>query len=231
MLLAEASDSEDESMRERTRIGGSRSRERRCIVTREALPESQLVRFVVGPENEIVPDLAAKLPGRGIWVSANRAVLERAVAKNLFSKAAKATVRVSADMPARVEALLVKRLQDHLGLARRSGLLVLGFDSVTRMLESRRKPTVLIEARNGAEDGRRKVLAAARARGLDLQLIDVLSAEELSMALGREHVIHAALFPGPLAERLVLDAERLEGFRPREADRTGPSPVPDERSV
>jgi hypothetical protein len=128
-----------------------------------------------------------------------------------------------------LESLLVKRIQEQLGLARRSGVLVFGFDNVVRALESRRKPAVLVEASDGAEDGRRKVLAAARATGLDSPVLDLLTAEELSMALGRENVIHAALFPGPLADRLVLDAERLEGFRPRNATRTGPSPVPDER--
>jgi hypothetical protein len=229
MLLVEASDREDGTMRERRCIGGSRSRERRCIVTREVLPESRLIRFVVGPENEIVPDLAAKLPGRGIWVSADRSNLERAVAKNLFARAAKADVRASADLPERVESLLVKRILDHLGLARRSGVLIYGFDNVARSFESRRKPHVLVEARDAAQDGRRKVLAAAKRSGVDPKMIDILNASEISMALGRENVIHAALFPGPLAERLVLDAERLGGFRPPEAKRTGPTPVPDER--
>jgi hypothetical protein len=218
MLLAEATNREDDAMRERS-----------CIVTREALPESQLIRFVVGPENELVPDLAAKLPGRGFWIRANRTTLERAVSKDLFSKAAKVSVHASADLPRRVEALLVSRIRDHLGIARRSGVLVLGFDGVVRALQAHRKPTVLIEARDGAEDGRRKVMGAVRAQHLQPAIIDVLTAAELAMALGRETVIHAALFPGPLADRLQLDAERLEGFRPRDAKRTGPSPVPDER--
>jgi len=189
------------------------------------------VRFVVGPENEIVPDLAAKLPGRGIWVSADGATLNRAVAKNLFARAAKADVRAPADLAQRVESLLLQRILDHLGLARRSGVMVLGFDNVVRALESRRKPHVLVEARDASEDGRRKVLAAAKRESVEPKVIDTLSAAEMSMALGRENVIHAALFPGPLAERLVLDAERLEGFRSPEAKRTGPIPVPDERSV
>jgi predicted RNA-binding protein YlxR (DUF448 family) len=218
MLLAKAPDQEGRAMRERS-----------CIVTREVLPESKLVRFVVGPENEVVPDLAAKLPGRGIWVSADRSVLERALGKNLFSKAAKAPVHARAHLSAAVEELLVKRIQDHLGLARRSGVLVFGFDNVVRALQSGRKPAVLVEARDGAQDGRRKVQAAVRANGTAPSTIDVLTAEELSMALGRENVIHAALFPGPLADRLALDAERLGGFRPRDVKRTGPIPVPDER--
>lgn len=218
MLIAEASAERDLSVRER-----------RCIVTREVLPESRLVRFVVGPENDIVPDLAAKLPGRGIWVGADRAILQRAVDKNLFAKAAKMAVRVSTDLPKQIEALFVKRMREHLGLARRAGVLVAGFDTVVRSFIARRKPCALIEASDGADDGRRKILAAARAQGLDLQVIDCLTAAELSMALGRENVIHAALFPGPLADRLALDAERLRGFRPRDSMRTGPTPVPDER--
>ena len=205
-------------------------RERRCIVTGEILPESRLIRFVVAPDNTVVPDLAASLPGRGMWVTADRTVLERAVAKNRFSKAAKANVHAAADIPQRIEGLLVSRMQSHLGLARRSGALVLGFDTVVQALASKRKPGLLVEASDGAPDGRRKVLAAARAQGLDLSILDGLAAAELSVALGRENVIHAALFPGPLAERLMLDAKRLEGFRVRTmTEGAGPIPVPDER--
>lgn len=241
MLLAEVPDCEDQAIRERSRIdgsrsrershlGGSRSRERRCIVTREVLPESRLVRFVVGPENEIVPDLAAKLPGRGIWVSADRSILERAIGKNLFARAAKANVRVPADLVSRVETLLVKRMLDQLGLARRAGILVSGFDNVVRALTDRRKPFTLLEARDGAEDGRRKILAVARAAGIEPAVIGLFDSDELSMALGRGNVIHAALFPGPLADRFLLDAERLEGFRPRK-EKNGSDPRPDERQV
>ncbi len=205
-------------------------RERRCIVTGAVLPESRLIRFVVAPDGSVVPDLAATLPGRGMWVTADRAVLERAVAKNLFLKAAKASVSIPSGLAGRVEGLLVGRLQSYLGLARRSGALALGFDNVLRALASSRKPAALVEARDGAADGRRKVLAAARAQGLVPAILDCLSAEELSVALGRENVIHAALLPGPLADRLMLDAKRLEGFRVRTmTGETGPTPVPDER--
>ena len=205
-------------------------RERRCIVTGDVLPEKKLVRFVVGPENDIVPDLAAKLPGRGIWVSADASLLQRAVAKNLFAKTAKAQVKAAADLPALVERLLVARLQDHLGLARRSGVLVTGFDNVERALTGRRKPALLVQASDGATDGFRKISSLAAAQGLEIPVLNVLSRDELSVALGRENVVHAALFPGPLADRLALDAERLEGFRPRNnTGRTGPNPVPNER--
>ena len=229
ILLAESTDSEkDALLRERRHVGIPPSRERRCIVTKEVLPESRLVRFVIGPQNETVADLAAKLPGRGIWVTAQRSTLEHAIAKKLFAKAARTSVHVPPDLPGKVESLLLKRIQDHLGLARRSGTMVLGFDNVMRALESRRKPDVLVEARDGSEDGRRKISAAARVKGLRPKVISLLDSDELSMALGRENVIHAALFPGPLADRLVLDAERLEGFRPRE-EKNGSDSRPDER--
>jgi hypothetical protein len=117
---------------------------------------------------------------------------------------------------------------DQLGLARRAGALIVGFDNVVRALGARRKPAILVEARNGSPDGRRKIMAAARGEGVEPKLIGLLDSDELSMALGRENVIHAALFPGPLADRLVLDAERLEGLRPRD-EKNGSDSRPDER--
>jgi ribosomal protein L30E len=102
-----------------------------------------------------------------------------------------------------------------LGLARRSGALVLGFDNVLRELEGLKPPKVLIEAFDGASDGKRKLYAAAHRLGLDCVVIESLTSAELGLALGRENVIHAAVRPGGFAERLILDAERLSGFRPR----------------
>jgi len=205
-------------------------RERRCIVTGDVLLERRLVRFVVGPDGYIVPDVAAKLPGRGIWVSADAALLQRAVAKNLFAKAAKMSVKVAPGLVANVESRLVARMQDHLGLARRAGVLVMGFDNVQWALTGRRKINILVEASDGAVDGLRKLLDTAQRQGVMPTTLNCLSREELSVALGRENVVHAALFPGPLADRLVLDAERLGGFRPRNnTGRMGSNPVPSER--
>ena len=202
MSLAAAITDEDEAMRQR-----------RCIVSGEVLPESRLVRFVVGPDGEITPDVAAKLPGRGIWVGATTAALDTAIANNLFAKAAKAKVGVAPDLVARVEALLLARIKADLGMARRAGLLVLGFDSVLRALQSDAPPALLIEARDGAADGKRKLFGACHARGLKIQTIECLTSAELSVAVGRENVIHAALKSGRLQERLSLDSERLSGFR------------------
>jgi hypothetical protein len=187
-------------------------RERRCIVTHEALPETRLVRFVVDPQGNIVPDIAAKLPGRGMWVSARREVLEQALARRQFSKAAHAPVEVCGDLPLRVEKLLVARMSGDLGLARRSGQLMLGFDNVVRAFAGKVAPAALVEASDGAPDGRRKLLALTKTPGLFI--IDCLTGAELSLAVGRENVVHAALKSGRISERLTADAGRLGGFRP-----------------
>jgi hypothetical protein len=203
MSLAAATKIENDAMQ----------RERRCIVSGEVLPEAKLVRFVVGPDGELTPDIAAKLPGRGIWVGASSAALAAAIARNLFAKAAKQAVRISADLAERVPLLLVQRMQSDLGMALRAGQLVLGFDQVQRALQGTTPPTLLVEASDGAFDGKRKLFAAAHARGLKIQTVECLTSAELSVAVGRENVIHAALKSGRLQERLSMDAERLSGFR------------------
>ena len=190
-------------------------RERRDIVSGEVLPESRLMRFVADPDGQVVPDAGAKLPGRGLWVEASKAAIDRCVEKKLFSRAAKAPVVATADLSARAEKVLVARMIGDLGLARRSGALVLGFDNVLRELEGPKPPKALIEAFDGAADGKRKLYAAAHRLELNCAVIECLTSAELSVALGRENVIHAAVQPGGLAERLTFDAERLSGFRPR----------------
>jgi hypothetical protein len=206
------------------------ARERRCIVTGQVLPDAQLIRYVAGPDGLVVPDIAARLPGRGLWVTARRDVLERATAKGHFSRAAKAALRTPENLPDRVEMLLVARMSGDLGLARRSGQLLLGFDNVSRALAG---PGVeaLVEAEDGAADGRRKLLAQAKSA---VAVIDCLTCAELSLALGRENVVHAALKSGRLLQRLLADAGRLRGFRPagrsftqQPAGAVGPIPAED----
>ena len=204
MSLAAAIQSEDED---------DVTRERRCIVSGEVLPDDRLVRFAVSPDGEVTPDIAATLPGRGIWVSADAASVAAAVKKNLFAKAAKAQVKAAPDLAARVEALLVARMQADLGMARRSGALLLGFDTVLKAVQSDPAPALLIEASDGAADGKRKLFGAGHARGLKIQTIECLTSAEISLAVGRENVIHAALKSGRLQERLSFDAKRLSGFR------------------
>jgi predicted RNA-binding protein YlxR (DUF448 family) len=192
----------------------SGARERRCIVTGQILPEARLLRFVFAPDGEIVPDVEAKLPGRGIWVGADRKLLEQAIAKRLFAKAAKAQVRIDPGLVERAEARLVERILAHLGLARRAGELLLGFDQVEEALRGANPPPLIIEAAEAAADGRRKLQAAASVGGTVPFVIGALTNGELSLALGRANVVHAALKPGRIAERLIFEAMRLNGFRP-----------------
>jgi predicted RNA-binding protein YlxR (DUF448 family) len=199
-------------------------RERRDIVSGAVLPENRLIRFAFAPDGSVVPDVAARLPGRGAWVAANGTAIAAAVEKKLFARAAKAPasggarnipVTAASDLPARTEAALVARMVGDLGLARRSGALVLGFDNVLRQLEGPKPPKALIEAFDGSRDGKRKLYAAAHRLGLECAVIETLTSAELGLALGRENVIHAAVQPGGLADRLTFDAERLSGFRSR----------------
>ncbi len=182
--------------------------ERRCVVHGESAPKEGLIRFVVGPEGEIVPDLAERLPGRGIWVSAERAALQTAVKKNLFSRAARAPVKASPDLPDQIEALLVKRLVEAIGMARKSGLAVCGFEK-TREAASRGKLAALFAASDGAEGGKSKLRPLAGER----PIIAALSSDELGLAFGREFVIHAALENGGASDRAIREGLRLQGFR------------------
>jgi predicted RNA-binding protein YlxR (DUF448 family) len=188
-------------------------RERRDIVTGEVMPENRLIRFAVGPDGAVVPDVAAKLPGRGLWVEARRASIVAAIEKRLFSRAAKENVTATADLADRAEKALVTRMLGYLGLARRSGALTLGFDNVLRALQGPRPPRLLIEAFDGSADGKRKLYAAAHRLELNCTVIETLTSAELGLALGRENVIHAAVQPGGLEQILTFDAERLSGLR------------------
>lgn len=191
---------------------GVSAQTRRCIVTGEVCERSRLVRFVVAPDGAVVPDVAGDLPGRGIWVSASREVIEKACAKRLFARAARREVAVAADLAERTETLLARRCLDLLGLARRAGVAVTGFEKVRALLRAERA-AALIAASDGAADGRAKL---RRLTG-DLPLVESFTGTELSLALGRENVVHAALASGRLAERFVMEAGRLARFRGVEA--------------
>ena len=189
------------------------ARERRDIVSGQVMDEGALVRFVAGPGGLVVPDLARKLPGRGLWVAADRASVETAVKKGAFSRAAKAKLAASADLADQVETLLRRRLLDGLGLAKRAGELISGFEKVASTLNAG-KAVWLIEASDGAADGRRKILNVARKSPKPPQLCGLFDAEELGLALGAENVIHTAFLAGRGADRWTNDVRRLSGFRP-----------------
>ncbi|MCT4685438.1 MAG: RNA-binding protein [Roseicyclus sp.] len=181
--------------------------ERRCIATGEVQPKHGLIRFVVGPEGQVVPDLSEKLPGRGIWVAADRAALELAVKKKLFARAAKQPVTVPPDLVALVEAGLARKLTDLIALSRKAGEAVAGFEKVKDWLATR-QVKVLLQASDGSERGKSKLWTPTGAR-----YFSVLTARELGLAFGRQSVIHGALAAGGLAPRVVEGAAKLQGLR------------------
>ena len=192
-------------------------RERRDLVSGEVMPEERLVRFVAGPDGVVVPDVARKLPGRGLWVAATREAVDQAARKGGFSRAAKAKLGAPAGLSDQVENLLKIRLLSGLGLARRAGDLILGFEKTAQAIEQG-KAAWIVEASDGAHDGRRKLLQSVR-RAADAsvrapRLLGVFSSEELGLALGLGNVIHVAFLAGRGADRWTVDVERLSGFRP-----------------
>lgn len=194
-----------------TRGGRTRYRddpERKCIATGDVQPKRGLIRFALSPEGLVVPDIMEKLPGRGIWVTADWPALEKAIEKRLFSRSAKQAVTVPDGLIEAVEAALVKRVSEHLGLARKAGLAVAGYEKVKSWLE-KEEAVILLQASDGSERGKSK-LRAPGGRG---SFFDVLTASELGLSFGREHVIHAALGRGGLTERFREDAIRLSGVR------------------
>jgi predicted RNA-binding protein YlxR (DUF448 family) len=197
----------------RARTHAEASRERKDVVSGQVMPEARLIRFVGGPDGQVVPDLARKLPGRGIWVAADRDSVAAAAKKNLFARSAKAPLKAASDLPDQVERLLRQRLLAALGLARRGGDLTSGFEKVAAAISSG-KAAWLIEASDGAADGRRKILALARKASPAPGLVGVFGAAELGLALGLENVIHTAFLAGRAAERWAEDVRRLAGFSP-----------------
>ncbi|NCQ24198.1 MAG: hypothetical protein COW54_16900 [Rhodobacteraceae bacterium CG17_big_fil_post_rev_8_21_14_2_50_63_15] len=181
--------------------------ERKCIATGEVQPKHGLIRFVVGPEGQIAPDLAERLPGRGIWVAADRAALDKVVKKGLFSRAAKQPVQVPDDLTDLVEALLAQRVVNLISLARKGGRAVSGYEKVKDML-SKGDARVLIQASDGSERGKSKLSTPQGG-----SFIGWLTAAELGQAFGRQTTIHAALGAGGLLNRVVEEAARLKGLR------------------
>ena len=182
--------------------------ERRCIATGDVQPKRGLIRFAVSPEGVIVPDILEKLPGRGIWVSAEREALEMAVKKGLFPRAAKQQVTVPETLVSDVEAGLARRLIDGISMARKAGRAVAGYEKVKDWL-GREEARILFQATDGSERGKSKLYPP----GGKGSFFEVLTSSELGLSFGRERVIHAALGFGGLTERIREDAIRLSGVR------------------
>jgi len=184
------------------------ARMRRCVAARAPRPAERMIRFVLGPGDALVPDLAERLPGRGMWVSADRGALAQALARGQFARAARAKVAVDPGLVEQVESMLLRRCLDLVGLARRAGGLVAGFDQVADWSRHGRCALIL-SARDGSADGRRRIEALAHG----VPVLDPFTRDELGAAVGRDEVVHAALAEGGLTEQLLKELGRLRGFR------------------
>jgi predicted RNA-binding protein YlxR (DUF448 family)/ribosomal protein L7Ae-like RNA K-turn-binding protein len=196
---------------------------RRCAVTRERLPKERMIRFVVAPDRSIVPDVAASLPGRGIWLSARADVVENARARGAFARAARnqvtgargtggqvtgGQVTVPANLLSVLQSALTRRVGDTLGLARRAGQAACGFSKAREWLAAGRVGLV-VQARDGSVDERARFLGAAAGH---VPVVAPLDAAQLGVVFGRDHVVHVAIAPGQLATRILQEAQRLAGL-------------------
>jgi len=181
--------------------------DRKCIVTGEVQPKFGLIRFVAGPDGQVVPDVLGKLPGRGVYVAADRAAVEHAVAKKLFARGLKMPVQVPDGLVDEVERQLVHRVVTLISLARKSGGAVAGYEKVKDWL-SKEEAQVLLQAVDGSGRGKSKLSTPHFG-----SYIGWLTADELGMAFGRQTVVHAALASGGLSKRVVEEAQRLQGMR------------------
>ena len=214
-LDLEPSEPEPEPEAGAARTHAEASRQRRDAVSGEVMDEARLVRFVAGPDGAVVADLARKLPGRGVWVEARRGAVDQAVRRDAFSRALKRKVGAPADLSDQVEAGLRRRLLAGLGLARRAGDLICGFEKTAAAVGAGRAAW-LIQSRDGAADGRRKMRSHVLRAPRPPEVVDAFDSLELGLALGLENVVHAALLAGRGAERWTVDVRRWNGFRPLE---------------
>ena len=206
-------------------MGTAKSR-RRCIATGEVQDRSSLLRFVVGPDGELVPDMASRLPGRGLWLTPRRDILESALSRRLFARSARRAITTPAGFADHVEMLLVRRCVDGIGLGRRAGVVVAGFEKACEAVRTG-KASLLLLALDGAEGGRRKLRGLAR--GLPVAV--VLTAAEMGAIFGRDHVVNIAIGDGRLTNRLIAVAEKIAGFRPGTVVDRGTEPAPAARHL
>jgi predicted RNA-binding protein YlxR (DUF448 family) len=192
----------------------SRGAERFCIVTRAARPVEDMIRFVVAPDGEAVPDLKHNLPGRGVWVTATRIAVDRAVKAGAFARGFRRDVRLGVDLIGRTERLLENAALDALAIARKAGLVAMGFALVETALK-RDAVVALLHAAEAAPDGVKKLDSAMRhsRQAGSIRTIRILTSHQLDLALGRPNVIHAALLAGRASETFMARLRRLERFR------------------
>jgi hypothetical protein len=190
--------------------------ERLCAVTRESRDPAELIRFVLSPDGIIVPDLDRRLPGRGVWIGCDRNLVEKAIQTQAFSKSLKMKAEAPKDLADLTDGLILKRVTGALSLANKAGLVIAGFEKVFAAIEKGPVRAVLHGA-DAAADGRskidRKYKAVQASRGQPAVVVNVLTIVQMSLAIGRGSVVHAALIPGGLSDRFLEEAERLARYR------------------
>jgi len=190
--------------------------ERTCALTRELKPVAEMIRFVVGPGGEAVPDVKHKLPGRGIWITATRAAIEDAVKRNVFARGFKREVRVAHDLAEQTERLIERAVLDALAIAGKAGIVISGFSKVKAAV-GRDDILALIHAADASDDGKRKLAAALHrnttGESREIVKIDAFIGAQLDLALNRPNVVHAAVLAGPGSETFLARAARLTRFR------------------
>lgn len=190
-------------------------RTRMCAVTRAVLPEAELIRFVAAPDGSVVPDLKARLPGRGVWIGAERKLVAEAVKRNVFPRALHRQVAPPADLPDQVAERLKAAMLGRLGLARKAGDVFAGFAKVEAAIGHEPLAAIVLAA-DAAEDGERKISQALHRRfggEVPVPVLRLLASEELSLAMGRPNVIHAAVLQGPAGTSFVEAAIRLQRYQ------------------
>ena len=224
-MLAEVADNAQDNDLDRGATSVAPGTERTCALSRKLKPVAELIRFVVGPAGEAVPDIKRKLPGRGIWIDGTRTAVEEAVKRNVFARGFKRDVKAAPDLPLQTERLLESAALDALAIAGKAGLVTGGFAKVEAALApGARKDGVLalIHASDGAADGKRKLDGALHrnkdGKSREIAIVDIFSGRQLDLALNRPNVVHAALLTGPGSETFLARAARLTRFR------TGNSP-------
>lgn len=193
--------------------------ERTCAVTRAVLSPDDLIRFVAAPDGTLTPDIARKLPGRGVWVSCHKDAVDTAVKTRAFQRSLRRKVEVASDLSAQVDSLLLRRVLELLSLCNKAGVVTAGSSKVNSWLEAGAFGA-LVQAKDASPDGLAKVSGKYRAireaTGRPPIEVTLLTISELSLAFGRANVVHAALSEGKAAANVLAAVSRLEKFRAAE---------------
>ena len=180
---------------------------RKCILSGEISDKAGLLRFTLTPDNQVIPDFKKKLPGKGMYVKNSKQALSTAVAKNLFSKAAKRPVKVDAGLVELTENLLRKKGLDTISLARKAGVLLTGMEKVLEAIK-KDKVAFVLEAKGAGDDGHKRILGAAK----NLEIFNLYDVEELDKALDKVNTVHIAFLKSEMAKTVYNEFSRFAGF-------------------